>query len=306
MKLYRFLVHISTTHHPYTVPCGHHPKSSLLPSPCTPFALSYPPSSLPSGYHHTVVCVYQWGFLFTPSPFSSSPTTSPLWQLSVCFLSMSLSLFRLLVYILLISQEFSLLTPRCEHCWKQWHSLKKGATVKVSCQSHRSPWGRFFYFHFPSLCRVCYRAASAPLKTLNLRPLMAILPSLIRANEPSSESSLSLQKYDHHARWPPVTKLTLPLVLSSSTLSTPSPFLPFKYLLFLGCLLSLVSSAPFSLRLLCSQMYNWKRYTCWLVQPPSWVHGLPRKACHCEDGQGEAFAMAPFHQRRYTINDINQ
>ena len=43
IKLYRFQVYDSTTHHLYMVLCVHHPKSSLLPSPFVPLYCLIPP-----------------------------------------------------------------------------------------------------------------------------------------------------------------------------------------------------------------------------------------------------------------------
>lgn len=54
-----------------------------------PFAFFLFPHPLPSDNHHSVVCVHESLFVFCliSSPFSPSPPTStPLWQESVCFL----------------------------------------------------------------------------------------------------------------------------------------------------------------------------------------------------------------------------
>ena len=55
--MYRFQVYNSIIHHLSIVLCGYHPKSSLLPSIAInfPFTTYLPP--LPSGSHHTTVCV---------------------------------------------------------------------------------------------------------------------------------------------------------------------------------------------------------------------------------------------------------
>ena len=69
----------------------------------SPFILFYlPPHPSPSGNHHTVICVYEFGvcwglFCLIPSPFSSSPT-NPLPLTVHSLFSVSLFLFCLLVY----------------------------------------------------------------------------------------------------------------------------------------------------------------------------------------------------------------
>ena len=92
IKLYRFQVYDSVTHHLYIVLCVHHPKPSLLP---TPFILLYPllhlPTPLPSGNHHTVLLVYVSFFfsflsssLFLLKPlFQPASLPTPFWHLSV-------------------------------------------------------------------------------------------------------------------------------------------------------------------------------------------------------------------------------
>ena len=87
IKWYRFQEYNSIIHHLYIELCVHLLKSSLLPSPfILPFPSSTSPQPLPSGNHHTVVCVYEFGgffgfvfvlfvclFLLSPSLFSPSP-----------------------------------------------------------------------------------------------------------------------------------------------------------------------------------------------------------------------------------------
>ena len=80
--------------------CIYHPKSSPLPINIYPsFTHFYLPlPSFPSGYHHTVVCVYEGFCLLNPVTFFTQPG-NPLPSDSCKFvLSMSLFLFCLLVY----------------------------------------------------------------------------------------------------------------------------------------------------------------------------------------------------------------
>ena len=58
-KPYRFQEHNSTKHHLHTALCSPPPKQSLFLSPfIPPLPTSTYPTPFPSGYHHTVVCVY--------------------------------------------------------------------------------------------------------------------------------------------------------------------------------------------------------------------------------------------------------
>ena len=63
IRLRTFQVYISMIDDQYTVLCAHHPKSNHLLSsyiwPPLPFTTSHP---LPSGKHHTVLCVYESQF----------------------------------------------------------------------------------------------------------------------------------------------------------------------------------------------------------------------------------------------------
>ena len=63
IRLYRFQVYITMIHDLYIALCAYHPKSNHLlspyiwpPLPCTT------PYHLPSGSHHTVVCVSEFQF----------------------------------------------------------------------------------------------------------------------------------------------------------------------------------------------------------------------------------------------------
>ena len=84
IKLYRFQVYNSITHHLYVVLCIHHPQSSLLPS------LFIPPSPTPfspSDNHHTFVCLNKFFCMLTsfifftqcPNPPPSNICQSVFW-----------------------------------------------------------------------------------------------------------------------------------------------------------------------------------------------------------------------------------
>ena len=63
IRLYRFQVYSSMIHHLYIVLCVYHPKLNLLYHHIfylTPFTLYDPPTPIPSGKDHTVVCVYEF------------------------------------------------------------------------------------------------------------------------------------------------------------------------------------------------------------------------------------------------------
>ena len=82
-NLYGFQVHNSTKHHLHTASCTHHPKQSLFPSPFSHFShLHLPPTPFPSGYYHTVLCVYVYYTCFFANHFSFfhpvPPQPSPL------------------------------------------------------------------------------------------------------------------------------------------------------------------------------------------------------------------------------------
>ena len=72
IKLYRFQVYNSITHHLYIVLCVHHTMSGLLPSPFIP-----PYSPLPPLHPLSFCClpmrVFFWFFCLIPSPFSLDP-----------------------------------------------------------------------------------------------------------------------------------------------------------------------------------------------------------------------------------------
>ena len=54
-----FQVYNSTKHHLHTVWCAHRPRQSLsIPFFTCLLTSTFPPPPFPSGYHHTVVCVY--------------------------------------------------------------------------------------------------------------------------------------------------------------------------------------------------------------------------------------------------------
>ena len=77
-----------------------------LSSPC--FAYLHPaPGLLPSGHHHTVVCVYvfcMYLLWLIPSPsFIQSPHPLPLWQLSVCSMHPCLCFYVVHQFILFMS-----------------------------------------------------------------------------------------------------------------------------------------------------------------------------------------------------------
>ena len=102
MKLYRFQVYNSITHHLYIVLYAHHPKSS---TPSITFYPPYPllplPTPFPSGNNH-MWSIYEWLIFFFLlnlfTFFTQSPKPSPLTAVSLFSVSMSLFLFWLLVY----------------------------------------------------------------------------------------------------------------------------------------------------------------------------------------------------------------
>ena len=103
-----FQVYNSTKHYLYTASCTHHPTQSLWSPFISPF---------PSGYHHTVVCVYVFIHLhlylsihtyifFAQSlhlVFTQLPYPPSFWELSVCSLYRCLFLF----YLLSCSLDFT-------------------------------------------------------------------------------------------------------------------------------------------------------------------------------------------------------
>ena len=73
IKLYRFQMYNSTTHHLYIVLCVHHPKSSLLPSPFIPLTRKRPSPSPTPITTMPLSCFYV-GFL--PNPPTPCPSDS--------------------------------------------------------------------------------------------------------------------------------------------------------------------------------------------------------------------------------------
>ena len=99
IKLYRFQVHNSTTHHLYTILCLQIKSSSITIYP--PIPSSTCPHSIPRHNHHTVICVDEFFAFFTFCSITPIQPLNPcLRQRSACSLSVSLSLFCL--YILFI------------------------------------------------------------------------------------------------------------------------------------------------------------------------------------------------------------
>ena len=106
IKLHKFQACNSIIHYLCIALYVHHPKSSLFPSPFTPplpFATFFHPP-FPSGYHHTVVCVYEFFFLsWIPSP--SPPAVSSWFESQYSILSVTPARACLLIWSPILSDQ---------------------------------------------------------------------------------------------------------------------------------------------------------------------------------------------------------
>ena len=103
MKLHKFQVYDSITHHLHTASCIYHPKASLFAPPCIPplsSSTALHPHHLSFPWAITLLSSLSICFFFfvIPSPFPPSLPTFSLTALSLFFVSMLLFLFCLLAY----------------------------------------------------------------------------------------------------------------------------------------------------------------------------------------------------------------
>ena len=106
IKLYRFQVYNSIIHYLYIVLCVHYQSQVFCYHLYLLYPLLLPPTTpLPSGHHHTVVCVCEFFLLsmfslvssfFNPAPQHPYPLTA----VSLLSVSISLFLFCLLAYVI--------------------------------------------------------------------------------------------------------------------------------------------------------------------------------------------------------------
>ena len=114
-------------------------KQSLFLSPFIPPL----PTSFPSGYHHTVVCVYVkiyiyiYSFCLIPlASFIQPPNTLPLWQLSFCSMYLCLCSYFFHKFILFIRFHIEVRSYEIKSWWALFSLWLAYFTLHSNLQVH--------------------------------------------------------------------------------------------------------------------------------------------------------------------------